>query len=232
MVVTDRELKTLVTSYYSEHHSEFMLTNRIMSGLVDVIRDGLENADENISFKQAVPSISSFLEKDNILEFVKDRQPNVNPVTEDVYKSLKNYMDSNSSMDNYRIIYIYRKSNHPDDNYLYSVIGYSTSTDSYCCWSTWNMSTESLNHGHYNLSTLEAAVDILKEQFNDITDEPEKYGLESNRYSNVNNVIEDMAEADWKREERRLDEEHARQNEKLEQPENVIEFNHFHRRGR
>lgn len=49
----------------------------------------------------------------------------------------------------------------------------------YACWTSWNDSTKSLNHGHYRLNSLKGAEKIVKDNFYDITDEPEKYGFEN-----------------------------------------------------
>lgn len=54
----------------------------------------------------------------------------------------------------------------------------------YCCWSSWNSLTESLNQGHYGLKTEQNCIDILQDLFNDITDEPDQYGMQQNVYSN------------------------------------------------
>lgn len=41
-----------------------------------------------------------------------------------------------------------------------------------------------LNNGHYGLETEQNCIDILQDLFNDITDEPDQYGMQQNVYSN------------------------------------------------
>ena len=40
------------------------------------------------------------------------------------------------------------------------------------------------NQGHYGLKTEQNCIDILQDLFNDITDEPDQYGMQQNVYSN------------------------------------------------
>lgn len=69
----------------------------------------------------------------------------------------------------YEVYEVYHKSNHDDDNYLYMVEAYhKENCNNYVVWTSWNESTQSLNHGHYDL-TREQAEEILKENFFDCT---------------------------------------------------------------
>ena len=52
---------------------------------------------------------------------------------------------------------------------------------SYSCWTLWNEATKSLNRGHYELLGEEEGANILRSYFNDITDEPENYGMEKTK---------------------------------------------------
>ena len=126
-------------------------------------------------------AIKRFLEKENILNFIKDRQPNMTCIPDQVVNSLKEYF--NEAFPGTSICHVYRKSNHPDDYYLYTVTAKS-SDGTYCCWSSWNSLTENLNNGHYGLETEQNCIDILQDLFNDITDEPDQYGMQQNVYSN------------------------------------------------
>ena len=69
----------------------------------------------------------------------------------------------------YKVYEVYHKSNHDDDNYLYMVEAYhKENCNNYVVWTSWNESTQSLNHGHYDL-TKGQAKEVLKENFIDCT---------------------------------------------------------------
>lgn len=69
----------------------------------------------------------------------------------------------------YKVYEVYHKSNHDDDNYLYMVEAYrKENCNNYVVWTSWNESTQSLNHGHYDL-TKEQVKEVLKENFFDCT---------------------------------------------------------------
>ena len=152
--------------------------------------------------------------------FIEKRQPNITPISKDVFDKLQKYLEQSSSLSDYRILHIYRKSNYMEDDYLYSVIGYNMKSGTYACWSSWNNITESLNHGHYGLLSENDAVKILKEQFNDITGDLEKYGLLSNEYDNSENI--------------QIEKEQQKAQEREEQvnQDNVVDIGMFRRRGR
>lgn len=180
MIVTVDEVKNVIENYYKDNHPDFILTKRIMDNLIPIIYKGLVNAIDDMSMEQAYPSIFSFLEKDNILDFVKTRQPYVSAVPDNVADSVKQYLDR--SFADMKLCHIYRKSNHPDDQYLYMVIA-EKNDGTFSCWSSWNSITGFLNHGHYYLTSEQDAISILQELFTDITDEAEKYGMFASEYS-------------------------------------------------
>ena len=142
---------------------------------------GLSETPDSMTIEKAMPAVHKFLEKENILNFIIERQPNMTCIPDQVVKSLKEYF--NEAFPGISICHVYRKSNHPDDYYLYTVTAKS-SDGTYCCWSSWNSLTESLNQGHYGLKTEQNCIDILQDLFNDITDEPDQYGMQQNVYSN------------------------------------------------
>jgi hypothetical protein len=72
-----------------------------------------------------------------------------------------------------------RHSNHPKDSYLYSVIARKDNDNTIACWSTFNESIKSLNHGHFNLASESDAVSIIKQNYFDITDDMEHFGPEA-----------------------------------------------------
>lgn len=154
-------LEDLIHEIYEEKRG-LIITPRIMNGLVRVINQINSDTD-----------IEKFLNKDSTLQFVLGHQPLVTPVPQEVITHIENYL--NKEFPSYHALEICRKSNHPGDKNLYSVIA-ASDTGKLSCWTSWNESTQSLNHGHYNLTSLEQAEDIVKENFHDITDDPEKYG--------------------------------------------------------
>lgn len=219
--MTDSELNSVIIKFFEDNHPELIITQRILNNLRKTVKDGLQGVASSISLVDAAPAVDRFLQKDNVLRFVSNRQPNVEPVSQETFQALESYMKDH--LGNNRILYVFRKSNHREDDYLYSAVGYNIATQSYCCWSSWNMSTLSLNNGHYGLSSIDSAVSILQDLYNDVTDEPEKYGMMSNCYSNLDVVMAEIEE-----------EQRHRQSEMQEQQdnENVILINQFNRRGR
>lgn len=174
MKVSETEIREYIKNYYAEEHTEFHITERILSRLTPIIIDGLEKASHDFSMETAAPAVKTFLEKDNILEFVRKKQPNMNPIPEQVINSLNTYFEK--FLPDYEICHIYRKSNYQEDNYIYSVTAGNRNGE-YACWSSWNAAVESLNHGHYNLSAESDAIHILLDLFSDVTDEPENFGM-------------------------------------------------------
>lgn len=83
-------------------------------------------------------------------------------VKDNVQKYFKEYLPQ------YKVYEVYYKSNHDDDNYLYMVEAYKIKGEVWTVWTSWNENTQSLNHGHYDL-TREQAEEILKENFFDCT---------------------------------------------------------------
>ena len=81
---------------------------------------------------------------------------NLNEVKKDVELYFKEHLPQYTV-----VLEIRRKSNHPDDDYLYMVSA-KKSDNTYAVW-TWNESTKSLNHGHYNLKSVEDCEKIFEE---------------------------------------------------------------------
>lgn len=181
MRVNDNDVKTMINEYYRDQHPELNITKRILDNLIPIVCKGLSETPDSMTIEKAMPAVHKFLEKENILNFIIERQPNMTCIPDQVVKSLKEYF--NEAFPGISICHVYRKSNHPDDYYLYTVTAKS-SDGAYCCWSSWNSLTESLNQGHYGLKTEQNCIDILQDLFNDITDEPDQYGMQQNVYSN------------------------------------------------
>lgn len=82
-------------------------------------------------------------------------------VSKEVREHIRHYFKVN--LPNYTVLEIRQKSTHPDDGFLYMVsAGKDDST--YAVWTCWNESTQSLNFGHYGLSSI-AECEKIFEQF-------------------------------------------------------------------
>lgn len=62
----------------------------------------------------------------------------------------------------YTVLEIRRKSSHPDDRCLFMVSA-KRDDGTYAVWSSWNESTQSLNHGHYNIKSLDDCEKLIRE---------------------------------------------------------------------
>lgn len=88
-------------------------------------------------------------------------------VSDEVKNHVRKYFEE--YLPQYTVYEVYHKSNHDDDGYLYMVEAYhKENCDNFAVWTSWNESTQSLNHGHYKL-TKEQAKKVLKENFFDCT---------------------------------------------------------------
>lgn len=87
-------------------------------------------------------------------------------VSDEVKDNVRKYFEE--YLPQYKVYEVYHKSNHDDDNYLYMVEAYKIKGEVWTVWTSWNENTQSLNHGHYDL-TREQAEEILKENFFDCT---------------------------------------------------------------
>lgn len=179
MKVDIEAIEKIIEEHYAEKRPDLIITKRLLSRLCPIVAEGLEKASDGMTMESAMPFIDDFLEKENIIEFIKERQPNLKPVPGHVVVDLRMYFED--FLPNYTICHIYRKSNYLEDSNLYSVTARNTN-GTYSCWSSWNEGTQSLNHGHYNLSSEEDGINILAEYFSDVTDEPDKYGMFRNYF--------------------------------------------------
>lgn len=84
----------------------------------------------------------------------------ITDVPEDVKERVRSYMAENlPAYDNIGVI---RGSEHPDDYNLYMVVA-KHENGNFAAWTSWKDSTESLNHGHYDIETAIDAWDLLFE---------------------------------------------------------------------
>ena len=64
----------------------------------------------------------------------------------------------------YTVLEIRRKSSHPDDSHLFMVSA-KKGDGTYALWTGWNELNQSLNHGHYDLKSVEECEKIFEEFF-------------------------------------------------------------------
>lgn len=188
MKIDETEITEYIKKHYIEKHPEICITKRIMDGILPIVTDGVAKASDDIPMDAALKSIDSFLEKSNVLEFIRKRQPNMNPIPTNVINTLKTYFDK--YLQSYELCHVYRKSNYKEDNDLYCVTAKNID-QKYACWSSWNSKTESLNQGHYNLDSEVDGVRILLDLYSDVTDETDKYGMTVSDYEVPQNKTED-----------------------------------------
>jgi len=81
-----------------------------------------------------------------------------------VIANINNYFEKNEM--NYRVVKIFRKTNHKDDWYLYVVIAKNTVTGKYTVWTSWNETMQSLSYGHYGIQLIEDCLEIVDEYTN------------------------------------------------------------------
>lgn len=189
------------------------------------IRDVLQNVLGQMLRDEQGFDMESFFRKETTIEFVGNHQPLMTPVSKEVSEHVAQYLAS--GMPQYSLVEICRHSNHPDDRHIYSVAGLHKD-GSYACWTNWNDDRQSLNHGHYRLKDLKTAEEIIKDNFYDFTDEPEKYGYDRTiKYIETEGAKEEQSRDD---EEEELRQERE-QSEPTEPESNIIEFRQW-KRGR
>lgn len=83
---------------------------------------------------------------------------NLNEVREHIVLYFK------ENLPQYTVLEIKRKSSHPDDAHLF-MVSTKKSDGTYALWTGWNDTTQSLNHGHYNLLSIEECEKIFEEYY-------------------------------------------------------------------
>ena len=166
---------------------DLVLTKGIVGGLTDFMYKSIVNLEVN---KAALPDI---LLSDKCLNYIRTHQPLDSEVASDVIENVKLYFKESNLT--YNPISISRSSNAPGDEYMYSVIATKENGD-VACWTHWNNSIQSLNHGHYNLTDIDEAKEIITKNFFDITDDKKSYGckffdisVEKEENANKTNII-------------------------------------------
>ena len=166
-----------IENFYKEHSFGLVVTKKICLGITKAAM--VKFSEDNMISSEKEDEINNFLLAEKTKSFIKEKQPEVSPVPDEVIDMVKRYFHKNLTM--YASLEIFRSSNHPEDDYLYSIIGLHNN-GTFSCWTCFNSQTESLNYGHYGLETEDMALEIISSYYHDITGEPEKYGvLESKR---------------------------------------------------
>lgn len=170
----NNEVQRFFEQLYNSEDARFAITPRI----TQILYNKIDNNYLGTSYEFSIDNeeLCQFLMSDNIISFIQNRQPELSKTPDDVIHNISDYFDK--EIKHYTPLYVCRHSNHPSDDYLYSIIGKNVSDGSYACWSTWNNSTKVLNHGHYGLSNYEEAMNIVRDKFFDITEDIDKYGPE------------------------------------------------------
>lgn len=79
----------------------------------------------------------------------------------EVFENINSYFRENEM--NYEVVKLYRKSNRKNDWYLYVVVARFTNTQRYAVWTSWNDSIKCLNHGHYDITSIEDCMEVVDE---------------------------------------------------------------------
>ncbi|MDY4838395.1 MAG: hypothetical protein SO160_02455 [Lachnospiraceae bacterium] len=170
-----KEVSKFLKEIYLEKHPDFIITPKMADFIFHEIVDDYQGQSAEL-----VPEnkeLYDFLQNDRFIHFIESRQPNISKVPDNVIKDVVSYFQNDIS--GYIPLKVCRHSNHPDDSYIYSVIGRREQEDcAYACWSSFNESTKSINYGHYNLASEEEAMSIIRENFFDITDDLDNFGPE------------------------------------------------------
>lgn len=171
--------KEIIKNEFEKHYGkELIITPKMLDILHPII------VKSYVSYEAF---LKHFRKDQGIVNYIKESQPYIKDVPDNVVKIVKDYFKQNLA--NYTPISVCRYSNAIADNYLYMVIG-KNKNGTYACWSSFNISTESLNFGHYDIELYEDCKNILKGVFYDITGEPDKYGIDATIRSVDNNSIQ------------------------------------------
>lgn len=169
--MTKEDMRDYIQNFFKQYDAELICTSRVLDSLATTVIKMIDSgqiADPQVE-------VNELLVKDSIINFIKQRIPLVEKVSIDVQESVKVYFEEH--LKNFTPMEICRASNHPEDDSLYAVIA-KQSNGEYACWTSWHQGRESMNYGHYGLPDREIAFSIIRDNFNDISDEIKKYGPE------------------------------------------------------
>ncbi len=167
--MTKEDVRSYIKNFFKQYDEELMCTSRVLDSLATTVIKMIDSGQ----LDDSQDTVKDLLTRDAIINFIKQRAPLVDKVSDEVKNSVKAYFEEN--LKNFTPIAICRASNHPEDSNLYAVIA-RQADGKYACWTSWQQARETMNYGHYSLPDKEAALSIVKDNFNDISDEMEKYG--------------------------------------------------------
>ena len=78
----------------------------------------------------------------------------------EVFHNIEEYFRENNM--NYTTFEIFKKSNHPSDDYLFMVVAINLKTKDYAVWTMWNDDRQLLSHGHYDIESLDDCLEIIE----------------------------------------------------------------------
>lgn len=165
------EMREYIQNFFKQYDEELICTSRVLDSLATTVIKMIDSGQ----IDAAQGELENLLVKDSILNFIKQRVPLISPVPGEVQKSVRDYFNEN--LPNFTPVEICRISNHPEDASLYAIMA-KKSNGEYACWTSWNQKRECMNYGHYGLPDREKAFSIVRDNFNDISDEIVKYGPE------------------------------------------------------
>lgn len=87
---------------------------------------------------------------------------NINRVPFEVLDNIGKYFRGKEHLQKYKVEYVIRGSNHPEDDHLYMVVARDKKNETWTAWTCWNEDTQCLNHGHYDIPDFEAACNVCK----------------------------------------------------------------------
>lgn len=166
-MISRHQIEEYIKDYFAETSDEILVTRKISNALTN---NFLQMEDPSIE------NLHKYMEQEQIQRFVSNKQPYCKPIESGVIEDLTKYFRKTDWLKEYEIVCVFRASNRREDENLYSVI--ACKDHMYSCWSSWNAKAKILNQGHYGLEDMETAMEILKENFYDITDQTELYGIE------------------------------------------------------
>ncbi len=82
----------------------------------------------------------------------------------EVILNVNEYFEKN--LPDYTVLEVRNKSCYPKDYFLFMVSAIKEDDGTYAVWTSWNNNTMVLNHGHYDLKTLDDCEQIFEEHYN------------------------------------------------------------------
>lgn len=190
------EYREQIEKFFQENFPQYKLTKANINLLEEQLETSLNT--------RSLSEIFETWTQEPMAKYIKNTQPEISHVGEDVQKNITDYFKE--FLPNYMPVSVCRCSNHKEDAALYAVVAKNMKNNEIACWTSWNEKTQSFNRGHYNLTTIDEAEEIIRDNFYDITMEMDKYGPEQSQI------------------------EFEVQETEKEENNNVIDFNEYKRR--